>query len=391
MTMNETCKLDALRAESERLRDWMFDDAFPLWAGAGMHASGASWEALDFDGEPVPSDTVRVRVQARQLFVFALASRLGWQPETCARLIESLFGVLVDGCRRHDGLFGKVYNLGTGELVDDTFSLYDTAFAILGFAAARNVLGSAKADAAIQSLLASLEQHVAHKNGGFLEEVPAPSDRLQNPHMHLFESFLALRDAGYDDGMDDRLQRLSGFISNQFFDRRLDIVHERRPGDLSRDASFEPGHSMEWIWLLAWQARAEGTPIDPIVPGLYRRARASLNRSGYACMEASIDGARPDPSCRLWAQAETLKAYLSMAVVSPGADRQMFVDSAAAICRGIDRDWLSPAAAGGWYDHLDESGRLIAADMPASTGYHLFGAIEILLHTLERLEAPEET
>ena len=77
-----------------------------------------------------------------------------------------------------------------------------------------------------------------------------------------------------------------------------------------------------------------------------------------------------------------------MAVASPGADRQTFVDNAAAICRGIRRDWLDPAISGGWHDHLDQFGRLVAADMPASTGYHLFGAIDTLLNALQRLEEP---
>ena len=58
---------------SKQLDAWMRDEAWPLWWKAGLHENGAFYEALDFDGRPVHSDTARVRVQARQVFCMALA------------------------------------------------------------------------------------------------------------------------------------------------------------------------------------------------------------------------------------------------------------------------------------------------------------------------------
>jgi len=207
--------------------------------------------------------------------------------------------------------------------------------------------------------------------------------------MHLFESFLALRDAGY--GIDDRLQQLIDFISNRFFDPKLEIVHERRPGDSSRDVTFEPGHSLEWVWLLSWHAGMDKSLLDPFARQLYGRASRVLDRNGYACMEAALDSNHPDNSQRLWSQAEALKAHTSTALTSSGDDRQTAVVRAAELGRSVRRDWLEPAHAGGWHDHRDEDGRLLAANMPASTGYHLFGAIEVLLKAVVQLEVSTES
>ena len=190
-------------------------------------------------------------------------------------------------------------------------------------------------------------------------------------------------------GVDDRIERLLAFVSTEFFDRKLSIVHEHSKNVASADATFEPGHSLEWTWLLTWYANGErGHAYDPFAKGLYRRALSVLYpNTGYACMAANVSGARLDPSCRLWSQAEALKAHISIATVADSSrQRQHSIDLATEICRGIRRDWLAISCDGGWRDHLDESGELIAKDMPASTGYHLFGAIEVLQKGLARIE-----
>ena len=188
---------DALRAEADALTQWMIASAFPLWTNAGVHSSGLTWEALDFEGQPVQSPIVRVRVVARQLFVFALAHRMGWEQERCLTLIRAHFAVLQKIREQNAGRIGKLFNLESGDLTGGGYSLYDTAFALLAFAVAREVLGAQWVDAEILSVLRTLDAEFAHPDGGFFEQSEESGDRLQNPHMHLFESLLALRDAGY--------------------------------------------------------------------------------------------------------------------------------------------------------------------------------------------------
>src|SRR5687768_620421 len=58
---------------------WMFDAALPLWADRGVDAAGLLHERLDFQGRPDLTAMRRMRVQARQLFVFAEAGMMGWR------------------------------------------------------------------------------------------------------------------------------------------------------------------------------------------------------------------------------------------------------------------------------------------------------------------------
>ena len=390
-----TDSLADLRAEAVRLREWMFRESFPLWAGPGMHTSGAAWEALDFVGIPVPNNAVRVRVQARQVFVFSLAHSMGWEPDRSRELVESLLGHLLNGCRRDDGLFGKVYDLESQTLIDDTFCLYDTAFALLALAEASRPLGKDRVAGDIAAIFAALDRHVAHPDGGYQEDGAASADRLQNPHMHLFESLLAIGEAGFDDdgnavggfehGAESRASRLLAFIESRFFDEHLGIVRERRPGKDCDPVTFEPGHSFEWTWLLSWWAGRQGVGTNPFAEQLFTKAERTLDNQGFACMEASVDGAKTDSTCRLWAQAEVLKALLCRAMATQGAARADYVARAVDCCRGMAAHWLEPAHPGGWFDHFDQSGERLAQDMPASTGYHLFGAVRFLEESLTRL------
>ena len=69
-----------------RVRDWLFGQALPLWAQAGIDAEGRFFEKLDFDARPIIGRPRRTRVQARQVYVFAEAAALGWsEGEAVAR------------------------------------------------------------------------------------------------------------------------------------------------------------------------------------------------------------------------------------------------------------------------------------------------------------------
>ena len=70
---------------SRRLRSWAVDDALPFWATAGFDGSNGRFEErLAFSGEPIPRRRIRLMVQARQIYVYATAARLGWYPRSAA-------------------------------------------------------------------------------------------------------------------------------------------------------------------------------------------------------------------------------------------------------------------------------------------------------------------
>ena len=68
----------ALRHAQACFRTWMVDDALPVWATAGRDAAGFGFqEHLTLDGLPAGVPFKRMRVQARQIYVFSHAHHLG--------------------------------------------------------------------------------------------------------------------------------------------------------------------------------------------------------------------------------------------------------------------------------------------------------------------------
>ena len=70
--------MDALQTSSVRLRHWCATKALPIWA-ARAQKNDKSWvEQLNIDGSPDQKAERRWRVLARQVYVYAKASSLGW-------------------------------------------------------------------------------------------------------------------------------------------------------------------------------------------------------------------------------------------------------------------------------------------------------------------------
>ena len=460
--MSSMLEKSRLLAAAERLERWMRKQSWPLWWSRGRHSNGAFFEALDFAGHPVASSLdpaisgiadgplalgeSRVRVQARQLFSFLLAAKLGWPQSGLQAGLAVSAARFLGACFRADGLAGRRVDIEQGTLLDERSALYDNAFCLLALAHSREALGAAAADAAIRRLLESLRRRFAHLDAQGCRESspdaalqerdspasgaansrtagPSPGLRRQNPHMHLFEALLALHDQTGSVAARQQAESLLDFISRAFFDFQGSFVREAvevgiqradsplagsgevrigagsRKDDDDRSAStdisvteesFEPGHSMEWVWLLGHRARLFGVELHPFALPLYQRAWAAAPVAGQtplrlpcgaapsAALSPNMAPGNPglsDPSCRLWAQAETLKAHLCMVEHGPPDVAAAALRRAAQCAAAIGDRWLSGVCPGGWVDHLDARGKRIARTMPASTGYHLYLAI----------------
>ena len=71
-----------LKAQAQRLENWIKNDAIPLWLARGLNPeNGVNYERLLPSGEVDFESSVRVRVQARQAFFFAAAQSRGWCDE----------------------------------------------------------------------------------------------------------------------------------------------------------------------------------------------------------------------------------------------------------------------------------------------------------------------
>ncbi|MEE4219360.1 MAG: AGE family epimerase/isomerase [Xanthomonadales bacterium] len=372
---------------SGRLDAWMHDHALPLWWKASRLENGAFFEALDFSGQPVPDRIARVRVQARQIYGFALAWKLGWRKKSMPRKLEKSIRRYLDTCLGPEGIPGTLVNIENGELTDRRPSLYNSAFAVMALAQSRQVLGGKNIDPALDRLLETIDRQLAHPDGnGYRETLPPNTIRLQNPHMHLFESFLCLYRATRDPDVLERAETLLGFIRDTFFDECSGVVQEKANPALEMSTSqYEPGHSMEWVWLLGWRSRLFKLPLDPFATRLYEHYNSAGIAEGATPMCLTVQQKAVDPTRRLWSQTESLKAHLTMAELGPAKRAPGALGRALECAHVIEKDWLDTDCKGGWYDHFDEDGELIATDMPASMGYHLYVLVKELSRSVKKL------
>ena len=375
----------ALRRRAKEARHWLFEACFPLWSERGVGEAGLCREALSLDHAPLGEDTTRVRVQARQTFVFAQALLLGWKPELAGDLVEQGVRTLSGAARRADGLTGRTLHTDGSGLADDTPDLYDLAFTLYALAVSSKAMEDGSGPiASARALLDALDRRMKDlTNGGYAEVLPVPDRRSQNPHMHLLEACLALHRVDPEGGHLARAGELVALFHERFTAGPGGLLGEFFAPDWSEGAGdaariVEPGHQFEWVWLLDAYARAAGEAVAPIAGRLYTYASGTLDEDGRALLETTRDGLPHDAGRRSWSQSEALKAHLVMLEMT--GDEAI----AAAACRSFDvlmDEHLTPE--GGWIEQYDGDGHIVSATMPASTGYHVALAFSELIRVMD--------
>lgn len=374
----------ALERRAREARGWLMESCFPLWADHGVNNAGLFPEALTMSLDEAPAELTRVRVQARQTYVFSEAWRMGWKRDTAEKLVTAGVATLTARALNPQGLAGRMLATADGHLQDQTFDLYDTAFVLFALAEASRGPGPAEpALAAAANILQNLDIHARDTvHGGYAESLPRPAQRQQNPHMHLLEACLAM-DAAEPGGKHlARAEEIIDLFETRFTSGENGLLGEffapgwaPLPGDASR--IVEPGHQFEWVWLLHAYARRAGQPVSAAAERLYSFALTTLDAEGRAIQTAARGGAPVDASRRTWPQTEALKAHLAM------FEARQDEKFAAAACRSFDilmDEYLTED--GGWIDHYGADGAVLAATMPASTGYHVVLAFAELLRVM---------
>lgn len=388
-----TTEAATLRAAASRLMTWMRDEALPLWSTAARDPNGGYYEDLDLTGRPRPNEIRRVRVQPRQAYVFAHASGLGWV-ENARALSDHGLSYAVDKAGKEaasapDRFDGFVHRLTPdGGIADPRRDTYDHAFFLLACAWRIGAFADELSQKVLASTLSFLDRRCGDDDGSYREGVPATLPRRQNPHMHLFEAFTAVgQQAAQKDGF-DRAHRLYELFERYFYDRTEGVVREFFNEDWSLDDErghiVEPGHMVEWCWLLIQFSEATGTDTAAYHLPLYRRAEElGLDAaSGFLLDAVSLDPATTIPETRrTWVQTEYLKATLALA-------RHGEPGTAAKAADLIDRlftSYLASNVSGGYNDRYGAHGKMIAEAMPTSTLYHLMSAAaeaEVTAHAL---------
>jgi mannose/cellobiose epimerase-like protein (N-acyl-D-glucosamine 2-epimerase family) len=368
----------ALAAMAATAKTWLFEAMLPLWSTAGFdERTGQFVEALTPAGAPMDLPR-RTLVQARQMFVFCAAGRLGWDGPWRQRAIAAGEGLLARG---QSDAGDWIYSFNAEGLPADTRSdLYTQAFVIFGLAEAGRTLGRTDFIAAAKATCARLDARWADPSGGFFDGEIAPHPGRQNPHMHLTEAFLALHAATGDAADLARAERLAELFMTRLLNEAECIPEEFdaawRP---IASAGAAPGHQFEWGWLLDRLHRAGGRDRSVAVNALVSFGeRCGVDAAGFAVDEIELDGAVKSAEARLWPQTERLKAAL-MGCEPNAADAA----PTAAVRQGFEalNAYLAAPTPGSWRDARLPGGGWREGPAPASSAYHIVSALQTLIET----------
>ncbi len=350
---------DALTQSAVRLRRWCSEQALPIWAERAHLETGCWVEHLHLDGQPDLTAERRWRVLARQVYVYSKATSLGW----------------FDGLEIAEATYKKMQATGyvhrvsiDGRVTNDMRDLYDHAFYILAASSLYALTKGSEYLKDAEDLLHWIDENLTHPEGGWVEtnQLGLSNDRRQNPHMHLLEASLFLH------GVTGQAKHLkyathvfeifkkhifdAGTIS-EFFDADWTLA----AGDEGQTA--EPGHGMEWVWLLGQYEKATGETVSTYQAELYQTA--IHDRGWFLNDEETKSGDVRRETKRLWVQTEVIKAHLAMAEKGTSGARDM----AAATIDALFPTYLTQD--GLWNDQINACGTNIAKTIPASTFYHI--------------------
>ena len=362
-----------LQEAAQRLEDWLVHQCLPLWQKRGLdRESGGHHEQLNADGSIDRKANIRVRVQSRQAFTFAFASHRGWcQGQGQARQLMQF----LENSAAHPSAGGGFTHLMDPDfqVTDTKQDLYDHAFAFLAYAWCYRALGDRACLEGAEALIRHLDQRFASPYGGWTEGDYGYASRRQNPHMHLFEAMMALYEASGQAHWLARAGEIFTLFQTRFYDLERELLYEYftedwRLNSTPEEARVEPGHMMEWVWLLDWYRRLTGHPVEVYTQGLYRRGLAmGLTASGLLMDEVSGAGQPLKPTKRLWGMTELVKASLVRAKEGePGAEERALE----AINRLFDY-YLCATTPGAYLDQMGSDDRVSVAKAPASSLYHL--------------------
>lgn len=350
--------------DARPLGTWLRTAALPIWASLGWdEAAGVFREALSQDGIPEERQR-RTRVQARQAYVYATAA-LDDLHAPWGRLARRGMETLIARGVRPDGLYAYAPDLGAGR-VDGEALLYDQAFVLLALAAlARLEPDVATWRGEADRLRGALE---AFRHGpAFRERSDAPFQ--SNALMHLLEAAIAWAAITGDGPWRDLAQDLVAHALERMIDPETGAMGEVFDSAWSRpapsEARLEPGHQFEWAWLLAtWRDEGGEPRCEAAARRLYACGLRGVAADGAVLN--SLDGAfRPtDGARRLWPQCERMRAAVRL---GQETDLQ---DATSALAR-----FLRTPVRGLWHERQAADGRWVDAPAPATSLYHLYGAI----------------
>lgn len=377
------------KEDVKSVRDWMFEQAFPLWGDIGIdYVHGGYIEQLTLDGTPEDTGYKRVRVIGRQIYVFSHAYCLGWQPGLA--LAEHGYRFLTENAWMGDSA-GWARRLDTsGQVIDPTPDLYDNAFVLFAFAWFHKASGIQEAINWAHRTVDYINGNLRHGNGiGFLHEKPAIGPRQQNPHMHLLEAALACVETAPHPKFEALALEVVALFKEKLFSHETSRLPEYFDESMvvlknEQGRITEPGHQFEWAWILANTHKLLGIDTKEIARVLIRSAEnEGVDKlSSITYNQVRDDGLPLDKGSRTWPNTERIKAHIA-AFELFGDDPRTAISSSINVL--LER-YLNVPINGTWIDTFDEAGQPNHRAIPASTLYHVVLAFAEVMRVADRIE-----
>lgn len=356
---------------------WLKQDALPCWTTAGLDPEGAAYERLQENGQPDLTSDRRVRVQARQMFVFSVAHKNQWINNGLG-LVEKLEEYVLKYAKTdNSAIFAHI--LDKNNLVlNESHDLYDVAFFLLAYAWRYHVFNDLNALHYANTLLEQINLDLKGVAGGWQEGSYPHQHRRQNPHMHLFEAFLTLYSVTKNGKWLAKAGEIFCLFETRFFNGDDDLLREFFNHDWSLAAGekgdiIEPGHMFEWVWLLRQYHLLTGTPVDNYCFRLYHKAKQlGLDASSQLIFDITTPtGPVNNPTKRCWPMTEWIKAALVQATYASDNREYDYQQDALTALRSLQHYYLKSDVVGCYKDQIGANNKVISQYSPASTLYHL--------------------
>lgn len=365
--------LDHFDEKARKFASWMKQRALPIWATLGVQSESIFAEELTHDGDAVECDH-RVRVQARQLFVFSEAGRLGWRGPW-ENIVKNGLKGFRKFCCNDDGSLRALLSSSFAP-VSVRASVYDNAFGIFALAHVF-AMGIDRQYCETKSLeiLDYLEGKLL-PNGAIEEDGDHPFQA--NSHMHLLEAALAWEPLSSDVRWTAMSDRVVSLATSVFIDPDDGALREFFTADWKRSNSeygkrVEPGHQFEWAWLLhRYAMRRDNKELLKVSQRLYERGSIGVwSKEGVLADAIDPSGNVVEYSARLWPQTEWLRAALLFARHASGLEADRYLKDAE---RALGAMNLYLTENGLWQDQLVGPKMFSATNAKASSFYHIMGA-----------------
>ena len=373
-----------LSEDCKRLKKWLFQEAFPIWQRNGIDLNGNGFfERLSLDGLGLV-ETQRARVSCRQIYCFIEAGRLGW--ETWKPLVLNGYQCFCENFITSNGAIIAEFD-PTNRTKNLEFDLYNQAFALFAFAHIASSVPELREDAEQRAeiLLHLLKENYSHSLGGFNESTDGKLPLRSNPHMHLFEAFLAWESVSNNGYWSNEIDEIAQLCLTQFIDQETGILREffdenwlPFPNDLGK--IVEPGHLFEWAWLLErWGILRNNKSAISSAKKLFAlgiQHGFDIDRQ-VLVLQLNDDFTVRNPISRLWPHTELIKTATLFAKNSRDDEKIFYKEQ---IKKGIValEKFFDLHPKGLWRDKLHSNGRFELEPVPASSFYHIVGALSEL-------------